>query len=189
MMEVERGAVHAVLTLLEEGSLYEADLQHKVYFIGELSGQSFGHFPHLYGPHSNVVAQQLGALVSAGLVEKMVAHNPQPPLEYGPDRPKWYRLSQDGVLSNAGRPESLERYGTQAKTVARPGATSETVAVAAKAHWRVAYSAGSPVDVAAVREAVGEIDFPVSDERAEQAVEYLQAAGLAVEAGGDEGSD
>ena len=187
MTEVERGALHAVLTLLEEGSLYEADIQHKVYFIGELSGESFGHFPHLYGPHSNVVTQQLGALVSAGLVEEMVACNPQPPLEYGPERPRWYRLSQDGVLTNAASPESLERYGTQAKAVARPPVLSDTVTVAAKAHWRAAYSAGSPVDAEAVREVIGEPGYPVAAQRAESAVDYLQAAGLAVEASEPEG--
>ena len=60
MREIERRSLNAVLTLLEEGSHYGTDIHHKVYFIGVLAGESFGHVSQMYGTHSNVVSQQVG---------------------------------------------------------------------------------------------------------------------------------
>ena len=79
MRGTEASVVEAILTLLEEGSHYGTDAQHKLYFMAELSGESFGHEPHLYGPHSSMVSNQLGALVAAGLVDERVSANLHPP--------------------------------------------------------------------------------------------------------------
>ena len=180
MREIERRALIAVLTLLEEGSFYETDIHHKVYFIGELAGESFGHVPQMYGPHSNVVSQQVGALVSAGLVEEEVSDQP---LEHGPKRPRWYRLSEGGAAANAARPESLARYGEHARTVARPSAIADAVTVAARAHQRAKHDVGTGISDAEARKAIGELGFePISNYTANRAVAYLREVGLVVEA-------
>ena len=180
MREIERRALIAVLTLLEEGSFYETDIHHKVYFIGELAGESFGHVSQMYGPHSNVVSQQVGALVSAGLVEEEVSDQP---LGHGPKRPRWYRLSEGGAAANAAHPESLVRYGEHARTVARPSAIADAVTVAARAHQRAKHDAGTGISDAEARKAIGELGFrPISDWTASRAVAYLREIGLMVEA-------
>ena len=180
MWEIERRALIAVLALLEEGSLYETDIHHKVYFIGELAGESFGHVSQMYGPHSNVVSQQVGALVAAGLVDEAVSNQP---LEHGPERPKWYRLSEDGDAANAARPESLVRYGEYARTVASPGAIADAVTVAARAHQRAKHDAGTKISEVEARKAIGELGFkPISNYTANRAVAYLREIGLMVEA-------
>ena len=179
MTEIERRTLTAVLTLLQEGSHYGTDIQHKVYFIGELSGESFGHVPHLYGPHSDVVVQQLGALVAAGLVEESVSDQP---LEHGPDYPKWYRLSEDGAAANAARPESLVRYGERVRMVSRSSAIADAVTVAARAHQRARHDAGTKISEVEARKAIGELGFRrISDHTANRAVEYLREVGLVVE--------
>lgn len=187
MRGTEASVVEAILTLLEEGSHYGTDAQHKLYFMAELSGESFGHEPHLYGPHSSMVSNQLGALVAAGLVDERVSANLHPPLEYGPLYPKWYRLSEDGAVTNAARPESLQRYERQARAVCGSGAVADVVAVAAKAHFRTAYSSGPRVGVTAVRSAIGELGLCISDRTAEEAVDYLRSIDLAVNAPETEG--
>ena len=179
MREIERRSLTAVLTLLEEGSHYGTDIHHKVYFIGELAGESFGHVSKMYGPHSNVVSQQIGALVAAGLVEESVSNQP---LEHGPEYPKYYRMSPGGAAANAARPESLVRYGEYARKVTRPSAIADTVTVAARAHQRAKHDAGTKLSEAEARKAIGEIGFrPISDYTADKAVDYLRGIGLVVD--------
>ena len=110
-----------------------------------------------------------------------------PPLEYGPPYPKWYRLSEDGVVANAARPESLQLYERQARAVCRSGAVADVVAVAAKAYFRAAHSSGPRVGVTAVRSAIGELGLCISDRTAEEAVDYLRSIDLAVNAPETEG--
>ena len=179
MREIERRSLIAVLTLLEEGSHYGTDIHHKVYFIGELVGEYFGHVSQMYGPHSNVVSQQVGALVSAGLIEEHVSIQP---LEHGPERPKWYRLSEGGAAANAARPESLVRYGEYVRMVTRASPIADTVAVAARAHQRAKHDAGTNISESDARKAISEIGFrPISDYTANGAVEYLRGIGLLVD--------
>ena len=186
MTETEVRGVEAILTLLEEGSHYGTDAQHKLYFIGEMSGESFGHVAHLYGPHSSMVSNQLEALVAAGLVEENVSDQP---LEYGPRYPKWYRLSDDGKAANAARPESLARFGDHVRSVSRSGALADTVAVAARAHQRASHRSGLQVSATAARKAIGEIGLShISDRTVNEAVEYLRSVGLVVEALDTEGA-
>ena len=179
MREIERRSLIAVLTLLEEGSHYGTDIHHKVYFIGVLAGESFGHVSQPYGPHSNVVSQQVGALVAAGLIEEHVSIQP---LEHGPDRPKWYRLSEDGAAANAARPKSLVRYGEYARKVTRPGTIADSVTVAARAHQRAKHDEGPEIFETEARKAIGELGFrDISDRTANAAVEYLRGVGLLVD--------
>ena len=187
MTKTEARVVEAILTLLEDGSHYGTDIQHKLYFMAELSGEAFGHVPHLYGSHSSLVSNQLGALVVAGLVDERVSRQPHPALQNGPRYPKCYCLGADGIAANAARPKSLRRYGRQARTVCAPGAVADVVAVAAKAHFRTAHSSGPRVGVTAVRSAIGELGFCISDRTAEQAVDYLRSIDLAVNAPETEG--
>ena len=179
MREIERRALIAVLTLLKEGSFYETDIHHEVYFIGELAGESFGHVPKLYGPFSNVVSQQIGSLVSAGLVDENVSNQA---LEHGPERPKWYRLSEDGDAANAARPESLVRYGGYARTMARPGEIADVVAVAARVHQRAKHESGPKLTESSAQKAVGELGLRQTDRTVTRAVAYLREIGLVVEA-------
>ena len=179
MREVERRALIAVLTLLEEGTHYRTEIHHKVYFIGELAGESFGHVSQMYGPQSNVVSQQIDALVAAGLVEERVSNQP---LEHGPEYPKYYRMSPGGAAANAARPESLVHYGEYVRMVTRASPTADTVAVAARAHQRAKHDAGTNISESDARKAISEIGFrPISDYTANGAVEYLRGIGLVVD--------
>ena len=180
MREIERRSLIAVLTLLEEGSHYRTEIHHKVYFIGELAGESFGHVSQMYGPQSNVVSQQIDALVAAGLVEERVSNQP---LEHGPEYPKYYRMSPGGAAGNAARPESLVRYGEYARKVTMPGTIADSVTVAARAHQRAKHSrGGATISEVEARKAIGELGFRhISDRTANAAVEYLRGIGLLVD--------
>ena len=52
-------------------------LQKKLYFLSVLNQEAFGYRPHYYGPYSQLVADNVGALCQAGFLKEEVETFPE----------------------------------------------------------------------------------------------------------------
>ncbi len=152
-------------------------LQKKLYFVSVLTGEDFGYEPYFYGPYSSLVADELGALESAGFIEEQA----QPLYLAGPfgDRYRYdYQLTSDSKAFIDLRHEEMTPYqAALARVNSHPVSdNSLLLSVAAKVHLIV--SEQGKASITQVRERAQQLGWNLSKDDVKAVAQYLEQLGL-----------
>jgi uncharacterized protein len=163
-------------------------LQKKLYFLGLLTGEldSLGYRPHYYGPYSAPVADAVTQLKVLGFVGEQ-----KRPMGLADDAGFEltrvdYSLNDDGKLvlerKRAQNAELAERLQQAARRLESAGDISYVqLSIAAKIIYLLR-SRSVPLTLEAIREAAGELGWPIDSAQYDLAVNYLKKLQLVVPA-------
>ena len=88
-------------------------LQKKLYFLSVLARENFGYRPHYYGPYSQFVADNVGALCEAGFLKEEVETLPESIGGFGEVKRYSVPLPEDTTALVKDRREQIEPYVEQ----------------------------------------------------------------------------
>lgn len=155
-------------------------LQKKLYFVARLANEDFGFEQQFYGPYSAAVADALDALVHAGFVVEDGDASPEVTSRFGERRRFSYRLTLDGRETLHVRQVKRRVYGDvlgriQEHWVAK---NPDLLMIAAKVHQSLAAARRGEIDVPAVREALGQLEWELAGAEHEQIIGFLEHLGM-----------
>ena len=114
-------------------------LQKRLYFLSVLAGRNFGYRPHYYGPYSQFVADNVGALCEAGFLKEEVETLPESIGGFGEVKRYSCSSTDDTEALIDDRREQVEPYVKNVKMINSDQITNDVtlLSVAAKVHFIV----------------------------------------------------
>ncbi len=152
-------------------------LQKKLYFLSVLSQESFNFVPHYYGPYSTSIADTLGALVSAGIVDEQKDVYQTTGI-FGEYRRYTYKISRSAKKVSESRSVQIAPYGDFLKKINNHQISNDPdlMAVAAKVYLIVAEK--KKATKAEIRQRAKELNWELDDPKINLVVGYLEHLGL-----------
>ncbi|HID29915.1 MAG TPA: hypothetical protein EYP19_07920 [Desulfobacterales bacterium] len=160
-------------------------LQKVLYFVTTLLGLKIEFVPYYYGPYSSEVAEELQALVGAGLVNETIERLPA--LDFGAaveSRRYGYTLTEAGrkyveFVKNSDREltDKISSAVARMKWSGEEFLVIKPLSIAAKMH-QILSLAGKPVTIGEIQKQANDLGWIINEADYEHAVKFLVSLGL-----------
>lgn len=154
-------------------------LQKKLYFLSVLARENFGYRPHYYGPYSQLVADNLGALCQAGfLKEEVDTFRPESIGGFGEVKRYSYSETEDTYALVEDRWDQIEPYLNYVRIINSDQITDDVdlLSFAAKVHFIV--SGQGRATGQQIIEIAASLGWKISEKQLPQIVGYLETLEL-----------
>ena len=153
-------------------------LQKKLYFLSVLNQEAFGYRPHHYGPYSQLVADNVGALCQAGFLKEEVETIPEFIGGFGEVKRYMYSETEDTRALVEDRWDQIEPYVKNVKMINSNEITDDVtlLSVAAKVHFIV--SGQGRATRQEIMDLAKRLGWKISEKQIRQVVGYLEALEL-----------
>ena len=137
------GVMDAILATIQGAAQRKVSgrtlLQKRLYFLSVLAQENFGYRPHYYGPYSQLVADNVGALCQAGFLKEEVETFPESIGGFGEVKRYSCSSTEDTDALIDDRREQVEPYVKNVKMINSDQITDDVtlLSVAAKVHFIV----------------------------------------------------
>ena len=149
-------------------------LQKKLYFLSVLNQEAFGYRPHYYGPYSQLVADNVGALCQAGFLKEEVETFPESIGGFGEVKRYSCSSTEDTDALIDDRREQVEPYVKNVKMINSDQITDDVtlLSVAAKVHFIV--SGQGRATRQEIMDLAKRLGGEISEKQVRQVVGYLE---------------
>lgn len=149
-------------------------LQKRLYFLSVLTGENFGYRPHYYGPYSQLVADNVGALCEAGFLGETVERNSESIGGFGEVKRYSYSETEDTRALVEDRWDQIEPYVNIVEMINSDRITDHVtlLSFAAKVHFIV--SGQGRATGQQIIEIAKRLGWKISEEQISRVAGYLE---------------
>ncbi len=172
------GVMDAILATIQGAAQRKVSgrtlLQKRLYFLSVLAQENFGYRPHYYGPYSQLVADNIGALCQAGFLKEEVETFPESIGGFGKVKRYSFSSTEDTDALIDDRREQVEPYVLNVEMINSDQITDDVtlLSVAAKVHFIV--SAQGRATRQEIMDLAKRLGWKISDNQIQQVVGYLE---------------